>query len=98
MGDRTLSMLCGNIGMAGFAMFNGFLEMFDPFIYVWILPGGSRMLECFLSMFDQYIGMPLFTMCHSFLGMLQSFSRMLVSREGEPAEQREANKRDCRHD
>jgi hypothetical protein len=32
-------------------------------------------------------------MCHSFLGMFQGFTRMLVSGEGKPTEQWETNKR-----
>jgi hypothetical protein len=32
-------------------------------------------------------------MRHGFLGMFQGFGRMLVSGKGEPAEQRETNKR-----
>jgi hypothetical protein len=51
------------------------------------------MLESFFAMLHQDIGMPLFAMRHGFRGMLQGFSRMLVSRKGEPAEQRETNKR-----
>jgi hypothetical protein len=55
------------------------------------------MLECFFSMLHHRIGMPLFTMCHSLLGMLQGFSRMLVSRKGKPAEQWETDKCGNRH-
>jgi hypothetical protein len=51
------------------------------------------MFECFLSMLYQGIGMPLFTMRHGFLGMFQSFGRMLVSGKGKPAEKRDTNKR-----
>src|SRR6267143_3872083 len=93
MGDRAFGMLCGHIGVTGLAMLDGFVEMLDPFIHMWILRGRPRMLECFLSMLHKDIGMPLFAMRHSFLGMFQSFSRMLVGGKGEPAEQRETNKR-----
>jgi hypothetical protein len=86
-------MLCGHIGVTGLAMLNGFLEMLDPFIHMRILRGRSGMLECFLSMVHQDIGMPLFTMRHSFLGMFQGFTRMLVNSKGEPAEERETDKR-----
>jgi hypothetical protein len=51
------------------------------------------MLECFLSMLHQDIGMPLFAMLHGFLGMFQGFTHMLVSSKGEPAEERETNER-----
>jgi hypothetical protein len=37
--------------------------------------------------------MALLSMRHSFLSMCQSLRRMLVSGKGEPAEQRETNKR-----
>jgi hypothetical protein len=92
MGDRAFSMLCGDIGVAGLAMLNGFLEMLDPLIYMRILPGRPGMLECFLSMFYQDIGMSLFAMRDGFLGMLQGFSRVLVRCKSEPAEQRETDK------
>src|SRR6185295_13287121 len=98
MGDRAFGMLCAHIGMTSLAMLNAFLEMLDPFIQMRILPGRPGMLECLLTMLHENIGMPLFTMRHSFLGMFQGFSRMFVSRKAEPAEQRETNKRDCRHD
>jgi hypothetical protein len=93
MGDRTFGMLCGRIGVTGLAMLNTFLEMLDPFIDMRILPCRPGMLECFLTMLHGYIGMSLFAMRHGFLGMFQGFGRMLVSRKGEPAEQRETNKR-----
>jgi hypothetical protein len=93
MGDRAFGMLCGYIGVAGLALGHGFFEVLDPFIHMRILPGRPRMLECFLSMLDQDIGVPLFAMRHGFLGMFQGFSRMLVSGKGEPAEQQETNKR-----
>jgi hypothetical protein len=97
MGDRAFSVLCAYVGVAGLAMLNGFLEMLDPFIHMRILPGRSGMLQGFLSMLHQSIGMPLFAMCHSFLGMFQGFSRMLVSRKGKPAEHWETDKCGSRH-
>ena len=94
MGDRPFAMLCGHIGMTCLAMLNAFLEMLDPFIQMRTLhtsrPG---MMECFLSMLHQDIGMSLLAMRHSFLGMFQGFTHMLVHCKGEPAEQRETNKR-----
>jgi hypothetical protein len=65
-------MLCGHIGVTSLAMGHGFLEMLDPFIQMRILhtqTGRLGMLECFLSMLHQGIGMPLFAMCHGFIGM-----------------------------
>jgi hypothetical protein len=93
MGDRAFGMLCGHIGVTGFAMLNTFLEMLDPFIDMRILPCRPGMLECLLTMLHGNIGMSLFAMRHGFLGMFQGFGRMLVSGKGEPAEQRETNKR-----
>jgi hypothetical protein len=93
MGDCAFGMLCGHIGMTGLAMGNGFLEMRDPFIHMRILPGRPCMLEGFLSMLHQGIGMPLFAMRYGFLGMFQGFPRMLVSGKGEPVEERETDKR-----
>ena len=93
MGDRAFSMLCGDISVAGLAMLNGFLEVLDPFIHMRILPGRPRMLECLLSMLHQGVGMPLFTMCHGFLGMLQGFSCMFVCGKSKSAEERDTNKR-----
>src|SRR5882762_4499986 len=93
MADRLFGMFGCYISMPLFAMGNGFVEMLDPFIHMRILRGRPGMLECFLSMLHQDIGMPLFAMRHGFLGMFQGFSRMLVSGKGEPAEQRETNKR-----
>src|SRR5215510_10114846 len=93
MGDRAFGMLRVHIGMTSFAMLNTLLEMLDPFIDMRILPCRPGMLESFLTMLHQDIGMPLFAMRHGFLGMLQGFGRMLVSGKGEPAEQRETNKR-----
>ena len=86
MGDRAFGMLCGYIRVTGLAMLNGFLEMLDPFIHMRILPGRPRMLEGFLCMLHDGIGMPLFAMRHCFLGMLQGFSRMLVGSKGKPAQ------------
>jgi hypothetical protein len=49
-------------------------------------------------MVHEDIGMPLFTMRHSFLGMFHGFTHMLVLGKGEPTEQRENNERgDRRH-
>src|SRR6185295_9132240 len=93
MGDRAFGMLCSHIGMTGLTMFHAFLEMLYPFVRMRILPSRLGVLECFLTMLHQDIGMPLFAMRHGFLGMLQGFGRMLVSGKGEPAEQRETNKR-----
>jgi hypothetical protein len=93
MGDRAFGMLCGHIGVTGFAMLNTFLEMLDPFIDMRILPCRPGMLECLLTMLHGNIGMSLFAMRHGFLGMFQGFGRMLVSGKGEPAEQWETNKR-----
>jgi hypothetical protein len=93
MGDRNFSMMCGYVSVTGLAMLNGFLEVLDPFIHMRVLLGCPGMLECFLSMLHQDIGMPLFAMFHGFLGMFQGFTRMLVSSKGEPAEKRETNKR-----
>jgi hypothetical protein len=93
MSDRLFGMFGCYISMPLFAMGNGFGEMLDPFIHMRILPGCPGMLECFLSMLHQNIGMPLFAMRHSFLGMFQSFRRVLVSGKGEPAEKRDTNKR-----
>src|SRR5437660_3724633 len=93
MGDRSFGMFCGHIGVTGLAMGHGFLKMLDPFIHMRSLRGGPRMLECLFSMLDQDIGMPLFAMRHGFLGMFQGFSCMLVNGQGEPAEERETNKR-----
>src|ERR1700704_1036570 len=93
MGDRTFSMMCGYVSVTGLAMLNGFLEVLDPFIHMRILLGCPRMLQCFLSMVHQDVCMPLFAMRHGFLGMFQSFSCMLVNGKGEPAEERETNKR-----
>jgi hypothetical protein len=93
MGHCAFGMLCGHIGVTGFAMLNAFLEMLAPFIDMRILPCRPGMLECLLTMLHGNIGMSLFAMRHGFLGMFQSFSRMLVSGKGEPAEQRETNKR-----
>ena len=69
MGDRAFGMLCGHIGVTGLAMLDGFLEMLDPFIHMRILRGRPGMLECFLSMLHQGIGMPLFAMRHGFVSM-----------------------------
>src|SRR5437879_13881903 len=93
MGDRAFGMLCGYIGVAGLALGHGFFEVLDPFIHMGILRGCPGMLECLFSMLHQDIGMPLFSMRHSFLGVFQGFSRMLVGGKGEPAEERETNKR-----
>src|SRR5687767_14340948 len=93
MGDRTFGMLCGHICMTGFAMTDGFFEMSDPLSRMWILSCHSRMLKCFFSVLDKSVSMPLFPMCHRFLGMLQGFSCMLVSSKSKPAEKRDANKR-----
>jgi hypothetical protein len=93
MGDRAFGMLCGRIGVTGLAMLNTFLEMLDPFIDMRILPCRPGMLECLLAMLHGNIGMPLFAMRHSFLGMFQGFRRVLVSGKGEPAEKRDTNKR-----
>src|SRR5438132_7835811 len=94
MGDRAFGMLCGYIGVAGLALGHGFFEVLDPFIQMRTLhtsrPG---MLEGFLSMLHQNRSMSLFAMRHCFLGMFQGFSRMLVGGKGEPAEERETNKR-----
>jgi hypothetical protein len=93
MGDRFFGMFGCHIGVTGLAMLDGLLEMLDPFIHMRILPGRPGMLECFLSMVHQDIGMPLFAMRHSFLGMFQGFTHMLVSSKGKPAEERENNER-----
>jgi hypothetical protein len=92
MGDRAFGMLCAHIGMTSLAMLNAFLEMLDPFIQMRILPSRPGMVECLLTMLHERIGMSLFAMRHGFLGMFQSLSRMLVSRKGEPVEQRETDK------
>jgi hypothetical protein len=98
MGDRAFGMLCGYISMTSLAMGHGFLEMRDPFVQMRILYSGRLgMLECFLSMLHQGIGMPLFAMRHSFLGMFHGFAHMLVIGKGEPTEQRETNKRGNRY-
>src|SRR5689334_21667337 len=97
MGDRAFGMLCAHIGMTSLAMLNAFLEMLDPFIQMRILPCRPRMLQCLLTMLHENIGMSLFAMRHSFLGMFQGFSRMLVCCKGEPAEKRETNKCANRH-
>ena len=98
MGDRNFSMMCGYVSVTGLAMLNGFLEVLDPFIHMRVLLGCPGMLECFLSMLHQNIGMPLFAMRHGFLGMYQGFSHILVNGKGEPAEERETNKRgNCCH-
>jgi hypothetical protein len=93
MGDRAFGMLCGRISVTGLAMLNTFLEMLDPFVDMRILSCRPSMLECLLAMLHGNIGMPLFAMRHSFLGMFQSFRRVLVSGKGEPAEKRDTNKR-----
>jgi len=94
MGDPFFGMLCGHIGVTGLALGNGFFEMLDPFIQMRTLhTGRPSMLECFLSMLHQDIGMPLLAMRHGFLGMFQGFTRMLVSSKGEAAEERETNER-----
>src|SRR6267143_325047 len=93
MGDRFFGMFGCHIGVTGLALGNGFLEVLDPFIHMRILRSLLGMLECYLSMVHQDIGMPLFAMRHSFLGMFQGFSCMLVSGKGEPTEQRETNER-----
>src|SRR5512138_2429650 len=97
MGDRALSMLCGDIGVAGLAMLNAFLEMLDPFIDMRILSSRPGMMKCLLTMLRGSIGMPLFAMRHRFLGMFQGFSRMLIRCKSEPAEQRETDKCGNRH-
>jgi hypothetical protein len=51
------------------------------------------MLECALGMLHQNIGMSLFAMRHSFLGMFHGFTHMLVIGKGETIEQRETNNR-----
>lgn len=94
MGDCAFGMLGGHICMTGLAMGHGFLEMFDPFVQVRILHTGRLgMFERPLSMLHQGIGMALLAMSHSFLGMFYGFAHMLVVGKGEPAEQRETNKR-----
>lgn len=96
MGDRTFAMFRSHIGMTGLAMLNAFLEMLDPFIQMRILHillSRLGMMNCFLSMLHQYIGMTLFTMRHRFLGMFHGFTHVLVLCKGEPAEQRETDKR-----
>src|SRR5437870_10734833 len=93
MSDRLFGMFSCYISMPLFAMGHGFVEMLDPFIHMGILRGCPGMLECLFSMLHQDIGMPLFSMRHCFLGMFQGFSRMLVGGKGEPAEERETNKR-----
>jgi len=98
MGDRTFRMLCGYIGMTSLAMLNAFLEVLDPFVDMRILPCRSCMLECLLTMLHGSIGMPLFTMGHSFLGMFQGFPQMFVGCKGKSAEQRKTDKRgSCRY-
>jgi hypothetical protein len=92
MGDRTFGMLGSYICMTSLAMLNAFLEMFDSFIDMRIFPCRPGMLDCLLTMLHGCIGMSLFTMGHSFFGMFQGFSRMLIRRKGEPAEQRETDK------
>ncbi len=57
MGHGAFSMLCGHIGMAGLAMLNRLLEVLDPFIHMRIFPGCSGMLERFLCMLHDGIGM-----------------------------------------
>jgi len=93
MGHCALGMLCGYIRVTGLAMGHGFLEMRDPFIHMRIFPGRPRMFEGFFGMLHQGIGMALFAVRYSFLGMFQGFCRMLVSSKGKPAEQRETDKR-----
>lgn len=94
MGDCAFGVFGCHIGVTGLAMGNGFLELLDPFIQMRILHTGRLgMLECALSMLHQSIGMPLFAMRHSFLGMFHGFTHMLVIGKGEPTEQRETNKR-----
>ena len=94
MRDRAFGMLRGHIGMTGLAMFDGFLQMLDPFIQMRILhPARLGMLECFFSMLHQGIGMALFAMSHRFLGMFKASLDMLVASKGEPTEQRDTNER-----
>src|SRR4029077_6289339 len=95
MGDRLFGMFGCYISMPLFAMGNGFGEMLDPFIHMRILRSCPGMLKCLFSMLHQDIGVPLFSMRHSFLGMFQGFSRMLVSGKGEPAEERKTNECGC---
>jgi hypothetical protein len=95
LGDRAFGMLCGHSDVRGQAMGNGFFEMRDPFIQMRILHTGRLgMLECFLSMLRQGIGMPLFAMCHGFLGMFQGFSQMVS--KSEPTEKLKTNERSDR--
>jgi hypothetical protein len=93
MGHCAFGMLCGYISVAGLAMGHGFLEMRDPFIQMRILSGRPRMFDGFFGMLHQGIGMALFAVRYSFLGMFQGFCRMLVSSKGKSAEQWETDKR-----
>ena len=100
MGDRAFGMLRSDIGMAGLAMGDGFLEMRDTFIQMRILHAGRHgMLECFFTMLHHGIGMARLSMGNSFLGMGQSFIHMFVPCKSKPAQQWETSKRgNCRQD
>jgi hypothetical protein len=93
MRNGAFSMLCAHISVTGLAMGNALLEMRNAFSQMRILHITSHgMLECFVTMLHQSIGMTLFAMRHSVLRMRYGLTYMLVSRKSEAAEQRETDK------
>ena len=83
MGDRALGVLGGRLNFR--SILHSFLEMLDPFIYMWVLLSLFGMLESLFGMLFQGIGMLQFALLYGFLGMLQSLGCMLVISKGPPS-------------
>ena len=84
MGDCFLGMSCGRLNLR--SMLHRFLEMLDPFTHMRVVLRLFGMLESFLGMLFQGIGMLPFALLDGCLGMCQRFSFMLISSKRPPAD------------
>ena len=79
MRHRGFGMLGRHVGVTGFPVSDGFLQVLNALIQMRILHAcGLRMLQCLFCMLRHGIGMTLLAMAHRTLRMLNSFGHMLI--------------------
>jgi hypothetical protein len=69
----------GYVRMTRFPMLNGFFQMGDPFLHIRIIRASLQsMLQRVFRMFQEYLGITIFTMEHRYLRVLDGVLEVLL--------------------
>ena len=77
--DSGFCVFRGYVSMARFPMLNGFFQMWDPFLHIWIIRASLQsMLQRVFRMFQECLSITIFTMEHRYFRVLDGVLEVLL--------------------